>query len=397
MNPALAQLRPYPFERLRALLAGAQPPAGLPHISMSIGEPRHAPPRFVLDALTSNLAGYGSYPTTAGVPQLRAAAATWLMRRFRLPVGSIDPETMLIPVNGTREGLFAFVQAMVDVAHAPLVVMPNPFYQIYEGAALLAGAQPHFLGNDRDNEYLPDLDEVPADVWRRCQVLFLCSPGNPTGAVAGIDYLQRAIALADRHDFVIAADECYSEIYLDEANPPPGLLQAAIASGHSGYERCVVFHSLSKRSSVPGLRSGFVAGEARLIQAFLQYRTYHGCALPLPTQLASIAAWNDDQHVIENRRLYREKFATVLPVLREVLEVEAPQASFYLWPKVADDERFARQLFERQHVTVLPGSYIARDTPRGNPGRGRARISLVATVPECAEAAHRIRSLCHSM
>ncbi len=394
MNPALAQLRPYPFERLRALLAGARPPAELKHIALSIGEPRHEPPQFVLDALTANLAGYGSYPTTAGVPQLRAAAAAWLMRRFQLPQGSVDPETMLIPVNGTREGLFAFAQAVVDPARAPLVVMPNPFYQIYEGAAFLAGAQPYFLGNDRANAYLPDLDDVPTEVWRRCQLLFLCSPSNPTGAVAPIDYLRRAIALADRHDFVIASDECYSEIYLDEARPPPGLLQAAVASGHSGFERCVVFHSLSKRSSVPGLRSGFVAGDARLLQSFLQYRTYHGCALPLPTQFASIAAWNDDAHVEENRRLYREKFAKVLPVLREVLEVDAPEASFYLWPKVPDDERFARQLFERQHVTVLPGSYIARDTPQGNPGRGRVRISLVATVPECIDAAGRIRELC---
>ncbi|HEY7638413.1 MAG TPA: succinyldiaminopimelate transaminase [Steroidobacteraceae bacterium] len=396
MNPALRKLRPYPFERLRALLAGALPPTSLPHISMSIGEPRHEPPPFVLEALTANQAGYGNYPTTAGILQLRAAAAAWLTRRFQLPAGAVDPETMLIPVNGTREGLFAFVQAMVDVSRAPLVVMPNPFYQIYEGAALLAGAQPHFLGNDRANAYLPDLDEVPPEIWQRCQVLFLCSPGNPTGAVAGIDYLQRAIALADRYDFVIAADECYSEIYLDEAKPPPGLLQAAAASGHTGFERCVVFHSLSKRSSVPGLRSGFAAGDARLIQAFLQYRTYHGCALPLPTQHASIAAWNDDRHVVENRRLYREKFAAVLPVLRQVLEVDAPDASFYLWPKVPDDERFARQLFERKHVTVLPGSYIARDTAHGNPGRGRVRISLVATVPECIDAAARIRDLVES-
>jgi N-succinyldiaminopimelate aminotransferase len=398
MNPALARLRPYPFERLRGLLAGARPPAGLSHISMSIGEPRHEPPAFVLQALTANLAGYGSYPATAGMPQLRTAAAEWLTRRFQLRPGSVDPETMLLPVNGTREGLFAFVQAMIDVTRAPLVVMPNPFYQIYEGAALLAGAQPHFLEHDRGSAsgnqmWLPDLDRVPADVWRRCQVLFLCSPGNPTGAVAGLDYLQRAIALADRHDFVIASDECYSEIYLDEARPPPGLLQAAVASGHTGFERCVVFHSLSKRSSVPGLRSGFVAGDARLIRAFLQYRTYHGCALPLPTQFASIAAWNDDRHVVENRRLYREKFAAVLPVLREVLEVEEPEASFYLWPKVPDDERFARELFEHKHVTVLPGRYLARETRDGNPGRGRVRISLVATVPECFEAAQRIRDL----
>lgn len=396
MNPALAKLRPYPFERLRALLAGAQPPAELPHISMSIGEPRHDPPQFVLQALTQHLAGLGSYPATAGLPQLRAAAAAWLTRRFQLRAGSVDPDAMVIPVNGTREGLFAFVQAMVDVARDPLVVMPNPFYQIYEGAALLAGAQPHFLHTDQasvaaNGKWLPDLDQVPEQIWRRCQVLFLCSPGNPTGAVAGIEYLRRAIALAERYDFVIASDECYSEIYLDEAQPPPGLLQAALASGHTGFERCVVFHSLSKRSSVPGLRSGFVAGDAQLLKSFLQYRTYHGCAVPLPTQFASIAAWNDDQHVIENRRLYREKFASVLPILRSAMQVDAPDASFYLWPQVADDERFVRQLFERKHVTLLPGSYIARDTPHGNPGRGRVRISLVANVPECVEAAARIR------
>lgn len=396
MNPALAKLRPYPFERLRALLAGAKPPAELPHISMSIGEPRHDPPQFVLQALTQHLAGLGSYPATAGLPQLRAAAAAWLTRRFQLRAGSVDPDAMVIPVNGTREGLFAFVQAMVDVASGPLVVMPNPFYQIYEGAALLAGAQPHFLDTEHasvaaNGKWLPDLDQVPEEIWRRCQVLFLCSPGNPTGAVAGIEYLRRAIALAERYDFVIASDECYSEIYLDEAQPPPGLLQAALASGHTGFERCVVFHSLSKRSSVPGLRSGFVAGDAQLMKSFLQYRTYHGCAVPLPTQFASIAAWNDDQHVIENRRLYREKFASVLPILRSAMEVDAPDASFYLWPQVEDDERFVRQLFERKHVTLLPGSYIARDTPHGNPGRGRVRISLVANVPECVEAAARIR------
>lgn len=390
MNPALGSLRPYPFERLRSLLAGAQPPAHLRHISMSIGEPRHAPPHFVLQALTENLASLGSYPASHGLPQFRAAAAGWLTRRFRLPAGAVDPDTMLLPVNGTREALFAFVQAMVDVAHDPLVVMPNPFYQIYEGAALLAGAQPYFMGNDPQNPYLPDLDGVPADVWRRCQVLFLCSPGNPTGAVASLDYLRRAIELAHRYDFIVASDECYSEIYLDESNPPPGLLQAALAAGHGAFERCVVFHSLSKRSSVPGLRSGFVAGDPRLMKPFLLYRTYHGCAVPLHTQLASIPAWNDDEHVIANRRLYREKFAGVLPVLRTVMEVDAPEASFYLWLKVSDDERFTRELFERQHVTILPGSYIARDTTQGNPGSGRVRVSLVASVDECVEAAHRI-------
>lgn len=391
MNPSLARLQPYPFERLRVLLAGAQPPAGLPHISLSIGEPRHDPPPFVLRALTDNLATLGSYPATAGLPQFRAAAAAWLTRRFKLPAGSVNPDTMVLPVNGTREALFAFVQAAVDRTRAPLVVMPNPFYQIYEGAALLAGAEPYFMGNDAINEALPDLDGVPDEVWRRCQVLFLCSPGNPTGAVASVDYLRRALELADRFDFVVAADECYSEIYLDESKPPPGLLQAAVAAGHGGYERCIVFHSLSKRSSVPGLRSGFVAGDPALIKPFLLYRTYHGCAMPAYVQIASVLAWNDDEHVVDNRRLYRQKFAATLPILQSVLDVNAPDASFYLWPRIAEDERFTRELFERKHVTTLPGSYIARDMPGGNPGRGRVRLSLVASVAECVEAAQRIR------
>lgn len=391
MNPSLARLQPYPFERLRVLLAGAQPPAGLPHISMSIGEPRHTPPQFVLEALTRSLDTLSSYPATLGVAQFRTAVAGWLTRRFRLPPGAVNADSMILPVNGTREALFAFAQAVTDRSHDPLMVMPNPFYQIYEGAALLAGAQPWFMGNDTGNEYLPDLEGVPAEVWRRCQLLFLCSPGNPTGAVAGVDYLRRALELADRYDFVVASDECYSEIYLDEAHPPPGLLQAAIAAGHSNFERCIVFHSLSKRSSIPGLRSGFVAGDPALIKPFLLYRTYHGCAMPIHTQLASIPAWNDDEHVIENRRLYRQKFAEVLPILRSVMDVAAPDASFYLWPRVDHDERFTRELFERQHVTILPGSYIARAAASGNPGRGRVRISLVANVPECVEAAQRIR------
>ncbi len=392
MNPSLALLQPYPFERLRALLAGAQPPADRPLIAMHIGEPRHTPPPFVLDALTRGLDTLGSYPLTLGLPEFRQCVAAWLARRFQLPATSVNPETMILPVNGTREALFAVTQAITDRASNPRVVMPNPFYQIYEGAALLAEAQPWFMGNDRDNEALPDLDGVPPEVWNRCQLLFLCSPGNPTGAIANIDYLKRALELADRYNFVVASDECYSEIYLDESRPPPGLLQAAIAAGHTGFERCLVFHSLSKRSSVPGLRSGFVAGDPAVIKPFLLYRTYHGCAMPAYVQLASIAAWNDEEHVIENRRLYREKFAGVLPILREVMEVEAPEASFYLWPRVKDDEQFTRGLFEKQNVTILPGSYIARDGGSGNPGRGRVRISLVANVPECVEAARRIRS-----
>ena len=391
MNPALSQLWPYPFERLNALLDGAQPPPNLSLISLYIGEPRHPPPPFILQALADNLHVIGSYPSTAGIPTFRAAVAGWLTRRFQLPAGALEPDTMVLPVNGTREALFAFVQAVTDRRREPLVVMPNPFYQIYEGAALLAGATPYFMGNDPQNEFLPDLDGVPAHVWDRCQVLFLCSPGNPTGAVASVDYLRRALTLAERHDFVVASDECYSEIYLDESKPPPGLLQAAIAAGHGNFERCVVFHSLSKRSSVPGLRSGFVAGDATLMKPFLLYRTYHGCAMPLTTQLASIPAWNDDAHVVENRSLYRQKFAGVLPILQEVVEVSAPEAGFYLWPRVTDDERFTRELFECKHVKVLPGSFIARDVHHLNPGRGRVRISLVASVPECVEAAGRIR------
>ncbi|MET0985629.1 MAG: succinyldiaminopimelate transaminase [Steroidobacteraceae bacterium] len=392
MHPHLGKLRPYPFERLRTLLAGAVGPKDLPHISMSIGEPRHTPPALVVDALKQHSSSLGSYPATLGIPELRQAITAWLTRRFDLPANSVNAETMVLPVNGTREALFAFVQAMVDPCGDAIVASPNPFYQIYEGATYLAGAEPYFMNADAENRYLPDLDAVPPDVWNRCTVLFLCSPGNPTGAVASLDYLQRALELADRYDFVIASDECYSEIYFDETKPPAGLLQAALESGHSQFERCMVFHSLSKRSSVPGLRSGFVAGDPTLIKPFLLYRTYHGCAMPVHHQLASIPAWSDDEHVIENRALYRRKFEGVLPLLQDVMDVYMPDASFYLWPKVSDDERFTRELFEQQHLTVLPGSYIARDTAGGNPGRGRVRISLVAGVDECLEAARRIRA-----
>jgi N-succinyldiaminopimelate aminotransferase len=391
MNPRLRQLRPYPFERLRALFAGVTPPAGLHHIPLSIGEPRHAPPPFIAEALARALDTLGSYPLAAGLPGLREVIARWLERRFRLPSGSVDADAMVLPVNGTREGLFAFVQAVVDSSRpTPAVLMPNPFYQIYEGAALLAGGEPVYLNCDRELGYLPNLDEVDAALWDRCQVLFLCSPGNPTGAVMPEAYLRRALELSTQHGFVIASDECYSEIYPDEARPPPGLLQVAHAMGNSTFERCVVFHSLSKRSSVPGLRSGFVAGDAGILGGFRLYRTYHGCAVPVHTQLASIPAWQDEAHVLENRRLYREKFTAVVPMLREVLDVESPEGAFYLWLEVGDDAAFARGLFEQRHVTVLPGSYLARDTPGGNPGRGRVRISLVASVDDCVEAARRI-------
>ncbi len=392
MNGRLTRLAAYPFERLARLKAGRTPPAALPHIAMSIGEPKHAPPAFVIEALQRNLGKLDSYPVTAGLPETRASIADWLHRRFQVRV---DAGTMTLPVNGTREALFSFVQAVVDNSGsiAPVVAMPNPFYQIYEGAALLAGAEPVFINTVAANRFQPDLDAVPPEVWKRCQVLFLCSPGNPTGSVLSLDYLRYALGLADKYDFVIASDECYAELYRDDRAPPPSLLQAAIASGHANFERCVVFHSLSKRSSVPGLRSGFVAGDPAILKPYLLYRTYHGCAMPVPTQLASIAAWNDDAHAAANRALYREKYARVLPILAPVLDVAEPDGGFYLWPDVGrDDEAFTRDLFATQNLTILPGSYLARDTPAGNPGRHRVRISLVAPVDECVQAAQRIRA-----
>jgi N-succinyldiaminopimelate aminotransferase len=391
MNPRIGRLRPYPFERLRTLLDGVLPPDGLSHIPLSIGEPRHAAPRFIAEALVGALPALGTYPAALGLAEFRTAVSAWLERRFALDHGSVRPEDMVLPVNGTREGLFSFVQAALDDTRArPAVMLPNPFYQIYEGAALLAGAEPVYLNCDTGNGYLPDLDALDASDWDRCQLLFLCSPGNPTGAVMPEDYLRHALVLSERHGFVIASDECYSEIYRAESRPPPGLLQAAQSAGRRDFEGCVVFHSLSKRSSVPGLRSGFVAGDPALLSAFRLYRTYHGCAMPIHAQLASIPAWQDEAHVVQNRELYRRKFDLVVPLLREVLEVEMPEGAFYLWPLVGDDEAFTRGLYSARHVTVVPGSYLARDTATGNPGRGRVRISLVASVEDCVEAARRI-------
>jgi N-succinyldiaminopimelate aminotransferase len=392
MNPALERLQAYPFERLARLLSGSTPPPELRHIGMSIGEPKHAPPALALAALRAHLEDLGSYPATRGLPALRTALAAALGARCLPSGGRLDPDSMVLPVNGTREALFAFVQAAVDpTAPGPLVAMPNPCYQIYEGAAILAGAEPYYLNTTAANRFLPDLDAVPESVWRRCQVLFLCSPGNPTGAVLPLAYLKHALALAGRHDFLIAADECYADLHLD-AQPPPSLLQAAQETGRDRFQRCVVFHSLSKRSSLPGLRSGAVAGDPELMRRFLLYRTYHGCAMPVPTQLASIAAWSDSAHVAANRRLYQEKFERVLPILEPVLKVARPDGAFYLWPEVAgDDVEFTRALHRQQNLTILPGSYMARDTAAGNPGRGRVRISLVAGVDECVEAAERIR------
>ncbi|NHA15306.1 succinyldiaminopimelate transaminase [Thioalkalivibrio sp. XN279] len=391
MNPLLQRLHPYPFERLASLLADAAPPADRPHIGLSIGEPRHAPPAFVGAALCAHLERLGTYPTAAGLPSLRAACARWLERRFDLGVHAVDPETMVLPVNGTREGLFSFVQAALDAAAGGLVMMPNPFYQIYEGAALLAGAEPYYLDTTAATGFLPDLDAVPAEDWARCRVLFICSPGNPTGAVMDEGYLARVLALAEQYDFLVASDECYADIYLDEDRPPPGLLGAALRAGDTGFRRCVVFHSLSKRSSVPGLRSGFVAGDPEVMAAFRLYRTYHGCAVPEMVQLASIPAWDDDAHAAANRRLYQEKFDAVVPILSEVMSVERPEAAFYLWLAVpGDDVSFTRGLYGAENVTVLPGRYLSRDHVGGNPGAGRIRVSLVAEPAECIEAARRI-------
>ena len=396
MNGRLELLAAYPFERLARLKGSITPPASLPHIAMSIGEPKHEPPGFIIDTLQENLRKLDSYPVTAGLPEMRTACAAWIARRFGV---NADPATMVLPVNGTREALFSFVQAVVSTdrtsesGRPPVVAMPNPFYQIYEGAALLAGAEPVFLNTFAANRFQPDLDAVPAEVWKRCQLLFLCTPGNPTGSVLSLDYLKYALELANRYDFVIASDECYAELYRHDAAPPPSLLQAAAASGHDAFQRCVVFHSLSKRSSVPGLRSGFVAGDPAILAPYLLYRTYHGCAMPVPTQLASIAAWNDDAHAAANRALYREKYARVLPILSPVLDVAEPDGAFYLWPDVGrDDETFTRELFATQNLTILPGSYLARDTRAGNPGKQRVRISLVAPVDECVTAAQRIRA-----
>jgi N-succinyldiaminopimelate aminotransferase len=392
MNPHLALLQPYPFEKLAQLKQGIAPPADKPHIALSIGEPQHPTPHFIAEALISHAHGLAKYPTTKGLAELRLAIADWLTQRFALPAGSLDAERHVLPVGGTREALFAFAQCVVDGSAKPLVAMPNPFYQIYEGAALLAGAEPYFLNTTRDNGYLPDFDAVPADVWQRCQLLYVCSPGNPTGAVLPLAEYQKLIELAERYDFVIASDECYSELYNDEAAPPPGLLQAAAAMGNTDYRRCVVFHSLSKRSNAPGLRSGFVAGDAEILKSFLLYRTYHGCAMPVQVQQASRLAWRDEAHVRANRAAYREKFAAVHTVLAEVLDVTLPPAGFYLWPKTpVADEAFARRLFAEENLTVLPGSYLSRDAHGLNPGAGHVRLALVAELDECIDAAERIR------
>lgn len=392
MNPHLDQLHPYPFEKLALLTAGVTPPADLKRIAFTIGEPQHEAPQVVLDALSGALKGVSKYPATKGDLSLRQAIADWCEWRFKLPAAAMNAETQVLPVNGTREALFAIVQTLVDASRPAKVVMPNPFYQIYEGAALLAGGQPHYLSCTAENGFQPDFTQVPAEVWRDTQLVFICSPGNPTGALLSLEQQKKLLELADEHDFVICADECYSEIYFDENNPPPGLLQACAESGRLDFSRCLVFHSLSKRSNLPGLRSGFVAGDEQLIQAFLRYRTYHGCAMPPHHQVASQVAWQDETHVKANREIYRAKFNAVLDILQPVMDIQRPDAGFYLWPVTpVDDELFTRRLLETQNLGVLPGRYLSREVDGLNPAVGRIRMALVAELEECIEGAQRLR------
>ena len=392
MNPLLQHLQPYPFERLRKLFSDVTPPSDVRHISLGIGEPRHETPEFIKTSLSSNLTGLANYPATAGDARLRQACSEWLQRRYGV---AVDAATQILPVNGSREALFSLAQTVIDPSKPGATVLcPNPFYQIYEGAAILAGAQPYFVPSDPARNFAVDWDSVPEEVWANTQLMFVCSPGNPTGAVMPLDEWAKLFALSDRYGFVIASDECYSEIYFrDEA--PLGGLEAAVKLGRSDYRNLIALTSLSKRSNVPGLRSGFVAGDAQLLKSFLLYRTYHGGAMGLPIQHASIAAWNDEAHVAHNRQLYKEKFAAVLPILEPVMDVRLPDAGFYLWAGIPNalgmsDTTFAQQLYAQNHVTVLPGSYLAREARGHNPGAQRVRLALVAETSECVQAAQRI-------
>jgi N-succinyldiaminopimelate aminotransferase len=397
VNPLLDKLQPYPFEKLRLLFSQITPNPDYSAIGLGIGEPKHPTPAFIQKALTDNLAGLANYPSTAGSEALRSAIAGWLERRYNLP--KLNPATQILPVNGSREALFALAQTVIDPTRqapggGPLVMCPNPFYQIYEGAAYLAGAEPYFVNSDPARNFAPDYKSVPAEVWPRVQLLYICSPGNPTGAVLTLADWKELFDLSDRYGFVIAADECYSEIYF-KSEAPLGGLEAAHKLGRSSYPRLIAFSSLSKRSNVPGMRSGFVAGDAEVMKKFLLYRTYHGSAMSPAIQAASVAAWNDEQHVIENRAKYIAKFNEITPMLAEVLDVSLPDAGFYLWAKVdryggISDTEFARRLYAEYNVTVLPGSYLAREAHGINPGQGRIRMALVAEVDECLEAAHRI-------
>lgn len=388
MNPLLSSLQPYPFERLKQLFSTVTPNPVYAPISLGIGEPRHATPQLVLDALAKATAQLAAYPATAGLPALRESCVNWMQRRYDL---KLDAATQVLPVNGSREALFAFAQTVIDPTRDAVVVCPNPFYQIYEGAALLAGAQTYYAPSDPVLNFNVNWDSVPADVWAKTQLLFVCSPGNPTGAVMPMSDWEKLFALSDKYGFVIASDECYSEIYFREEAPLGGL-EAATKLGRTDFKNLVAFTSLSKRSNVPGMRSGFVAGDANILKQFLLYRTYHGSAMSGMVQAASIAAWDDEAHVVANREQYRQKFAAVTPLLEAVMDVRLPDAGFYLWAAVpgGDDVAFARDLLAQYNVTVLPGSYLARDAQGFNPGAGRIRMALVAETAECLEAAQRI-------
>ena len=393
MNPKLELLQPYPFARLRKLMDGLEPPADIQPISLHIGEPKHPTPSVLTDALIQHLDGLAAYPATAGIPELRQACAQWLMRRYSGV--KINPDTEVLPVLGSREALFAFTQTIIDSSteYQPLVVSPNPFYQIYEGSALLAGARVEYV-NCRAPHFMPQWQEIDQNTWPKVQLVFVCSPGNPSGAVMNLDEWKKLFDLQDKYGFVIASDECYSEIYFDDDNKPLGALQAASQLGRT-FDRLIMFTSLSKRSNAPGLRSGFVAGDNKLLADFLLYRTYHGSAMSLPTQYASIAAWNDEEHVIANRNLYREKFDKVIPILQQKFALHKPDASFYLWLNVpdCDDLAFTQKLWQKAAIRVLPGRYLARNTPYGNSGAGFVRIALVSSVEECVEAANRMVKL----
>lgn len=393
MNEHLASLHPYPFEKLARLFSDITPPKDLENIALSIGEPRHKSPDFVKQALVDNLKHLSSYPTTKGLPSLRQAIADWLIKRYQLQ--QFNPETQVLPVNGTREAIFSFVQAVVKPAAKgktqPYVVMPNPFYQIYEGAAFLAGATPYFVNCTAENNYLGDWDAIPDSVWANTQLVFICSPGNPTGAVMPAEKLKKLIELSDIHGFTIASDECYSELYFDVA--PVGLLEVCASMGRHDYHNCVVFHSLSKRSNLPGLRSGFIAGDAKLLAPYLLYRTYHGSAMPVQHQLASTAAWADEAHVEQNRVLYRQKFDLFINALSDKFAFKKPDAGFYFWLSVDDDEAFARRLYAEQNITVLPGRYLSRESNGVNPGMNHVRMALVADLENCVEAVERFKQL----
>ena len=420
MNHKLNYLHPYPFAKMATLLADSQPASNYTEVKLGIGEPKHSPPEFVLKTLSENLDKLSHYPTTNGLFELRQTIAHWLERRFMLH--HVDPKSQVLPVMGTREAIFSSVQAIIDVAtnsidksnselskdsqhsvatEPPIVVMPNPFYQIYEGAALLAGAIPHFVPCTADNDYKGNYRSVPATVWERTQLVFVCSPNNPTGSVMSIEDWEALLRLSDQYGFIIASDECYSELYFDQA--PIGLLQACAVLGRHDFKNCIVYHSLSKRSNLPGLRSGFVAGDANILSKYLQYRTYQGCAMPIPHQIASIAAWQDEKHVAHNRALYQEKFALWMAELGELLDLRMPEAGFYFWVKApkafvddngdGDDEAFVKALFEQANIHALAGRYLSRDVDGHNPGKGYVRLALVASVDESREAITRIKQL----